>query len=122
MIRIRIHPDQYTISGGQITGWASTSPFKNTDWTKFAFIIGKSADVVYKSNYATGDETFGGTKALVVNHIGAEIYPSMLHTMVNNTNQYDYVLQMVNMMERGIVQVLNDGTPMTVAEVLNFSI
>jgi hypothetical protein len=128
MIRVKINPDFYTTdTDGQVNGWSATSPFKKTfpDYLKFVLTVGKSADLVAKSNYAMTDETFGGTRAITVNHIGAEMTDAVFHTLVNNMNQYDYVIQILDFMSRlpaPYIRVYKDGVEMTQADVAGFTI
>jgi hypothetical protein len=125
MIKFVITPSFYTVdAAGQVNGWSATSPFKKSfpDYHKFALVVGKSGDVAIKTNYEITDETFGGSKAIVINHIGAEMNDSMLHSIVNNPNQYDYVVQILDYMARGYIKVLKDNVEMTQADVAGFSI
>ena len=127
-VRVRINASFYTLdAGGQVNGWSATSPFKQSfpDYHKFALTLGKTADVVVKSNYSIHDETFGGSRAIVVNHIGADIEDAVFHTLVNNPNQYDYVVQILELMSRKptpYIEVLKDGVLMTQAQVASFTI
>lgn len=125
MIKIRINPNYYTLdSEGSINGWALTSPFikKFPDYLKFALVIGKSADIIIKSNYNITEPDFGGSRAIVVNHVGCEMHDSMFHSLVNNPNQYDYIVQVVDYMSRGHIKVYRDNVEMTTNQVLNFAI
>ncbi len=125
MIRFVITPDFYTLdASGQVNGWSATSPFKKKfpEYHKFVLIVGKSGDVAIKTNYEITDETFGGSKAIVINHIGAEMNDSMLHSIVNNPNQYDYVVQILDYMARGYIKVYKDNVEMTQPQVAGFSI
>lgn len=127
-IKVRINPSFYTLdTEGQVNGWSATSPFKKSfpDYQKFALTLGKTADVVVKSNYSIHDETFGGSRAIVVNHVGADIEDAVFHTLVNNPNQYDYIVQILEFMSRKpdpYLQVLKDGVAMTPSEVASFTI
>jgi hypothetical protein len=125
MIKFVITPSFYTLDGnGQVSGWSATSPFKKAfpSYLKFALVVGKSGDVAIKTNYEITDETFGGSKAIVINHVGAEMNDSMLHSIVNNPNQYDYVVQILDYMARGYIKVFKDNVEMTQADVAGFSI
>lgn len=128
MIRVKINPDFYTLDAeGQVNGWSALSPFKKAFpiYSKFVLTVGKSADLVVKSNYDIVDETFGGTRALTVNHVGAEISDPVFHTLVNNMNQYDYVIQILDFMSRlplPYIKVYHNGVEMTQSQVANFAI
>ncbi len=125
MIKIVINPDFYEMVDGDYVGWSATSPFKKLcpDYRKFVICIGKSADVAIKTNYnISSDELFGGSRAIVVNHIGAELHDSMFHSLVNNPNQYDYIVQVMDLMSRGHIKVYRDGVVMTITDVANFDI
>ena len=127
-VRVRVNASFYNLdSESQVIGWSDTSPFKKTfpDYNKFVLTLGKTADVVVKSNYSIHDETFGGSRAIVVNHIGADIEDAVFHTLVNNPNQYDYIVQILELMSRKptpYIEVLKDGVLMTPAEVAAFTI
>lgn len=124
MIKITINPDFYEMEDGDYKGWSEISPFKKSfpDYAKFNLCIGKSADVAIKTNYNINDETHGGSRAIVVNHIGSELHDSMFHSLVNNPNQYDYIVQIMDLMSRGHIKVYQDGTEMSVSDVANFDI
>jgi hypothetical protein len=127
-VRIRVNPSFYTNDGdGQVNGWSNASPFKKAfaEYNKFALVIGKSADVVTKSNYDVHDETFGGSRAIVVNHVGSDIEDAVFHTLVSNPNQYDYIVQILDLMSRRptpYIEVLRDGVALTATEVASFTI
>lgn len=124
MIRISINPAFYNFDGASATGWSLLSPWKSKfpDFTKFALVIGKSADVVIKSNYSIHDTTFGGSRAIVINHVGAELTDAMFHSIVNNVNQYDYLVQILDFMSRGYIEVRLNNVLLTESQVANFSI
>lgn len=117
--------DYYTVDAdGGPNGWSEISPFKKSfpDYRKFNICIGKSADVAIKMNYNINDEVHGGSRAIVVNHIGAELNASMFHSLVNNPNQYDYIVQIMDLVDRGHIKVYRDGLEMTIADIANFDL
>lgn len=125
MISIKINPDFYTTDiNNAINGWSNLSPFSNLcpDYTKFVLTIGKSGDVVIKTNYSINDPLFGGSRSITVNHVGAELNDSMFHTMVNNPNQYDYIVLVIDHVERGHIKVYHNGAEMTTAQIAHFTI
>lgn len=124
MILIKINPAFYTMSGTDYVGWSASSPFAKIcpDYKKFVLTMGKSGDVVIKSNFEITDPLMGGSRSITVNHIGCTMNDSMLHTLVNNPNQYDYVVLIIDHMERGHIKVYQNGVEMTVAQVAHFAI
>lgn len=125
MIRFTINPTFYTLdSEGLVNGWSATSPFRKKfpEYHKFVLVVGKSGDVAIKTNYDINDETFGGSKAIVINHVGSEMNDSMLHSIVNNPNQYDYVVQILDYMARGYIKVYRNNVEMSQPEIAGFTI
>jgi len=126
-IRIVINPDFYTLDDeGQVNGWSDKSPFKKSfpDYHRFALTIGKSADIVVKLSSGVGNDT-EDSRAIVVNHIGAEISEPMFHTLVNNTNQYDYITMILDFMSRtpdAYIKVYQNGTELTAKQVAEFKL
>jgi hypothetical protein len=123
MILIKINPSYYTMNGTDFVGWSSLSPYKNLcpDYKKFVLCIGKSADVAIKTNYEMNSD-LGGSRSISVNHIGCELNDSMFHSLVNNPNQYDYIVQVMDHIDRGHIVVYHDGVLMTTSQVAHFSI
>lgn len=124
MISIKLNPKFYTVDeNGSINGWSDISPFKKLcpNYLKFSLTIGKSADVVIKTNYEMSND-FGGSRSITVNHIGCEINDSMFHSLVTNPNQYDYIVLIMDHMDRGNIVVYNNGTLMTTAQVAHYNI
>lgn len=120
-----MNPSYYTTDiNGSIIGWSDLSPYKKAfpDYRKFVLVIGKSADVVIKTNYDINDPLFGGSRAISVNHVGCEMSDAMFHSLVNNPNQYDYIVQVMDHMDRGHIQVYNNGVLMTVNDVSKYKL
>lgn len=124
MISIKINPDFYKKDAdGNIIGWSETSPFKKLcpNYAKFALTIGKSADVAIKTNYEMSSD-FGGSRSITVNHIGCELNDSMFHSLVTNPNQYDYIVLIMDHMERGHIVVYHNSSLLTTSQVAHFTI
>ena len=126
-IRIVINPDFYTVDDeGQVNGWSAISPFKKSfpDYHRFALTIGKSADIVIKLSSGIGNDT-EDSRAILVNHIGAEISDPMFHTLVNNVHQYDYVTMILDYMSRSpeaFIKVYHNGSELTPKQVAEFKL
>lgn len=124
MISIKVNPAYYEMSlTGDYVGWSAISPFKNLcpNYAKFVLVIGKSADVAIKTNYEMNSD-LGGSRSISVNHIGCEMNDSMFHSLVNNPNQYDYIVQVMDHVDRGNIVVYHDGALMTTSQIAHFSI
>ena len=125
MITFKLHESLFEKNpDGFVVGWSSSSSLRDKfpDWRNFVVVVGDSSNIIVKVDKSITDETFGGSRGIMINYSGSSISKSTLHGLVHNFKQQQALTQILDYVNRKIIQVFEDGVEMTESQIANYSL